>query len=80
MMSLTRAVLCAGLLLLCTAPQNAAQAQRRGQPAFLPNVPYDGRLTFVRVKYQIPEFCGGFLCGRDIPWSHDYPRGERNFT
>ena len=68
MISLTRAALCAGLLLLSLAPQNAAQAQRRGQPAFLPNVPYDGRLTFVRVKYQMPEFGGGFRGGRDIPW------------
>ena len=82
MMSLTRAALCAGLLLLSTAPKNAAQAQRRGQPAFLPNVPYDGRQTFVRVKYQMPEFGGGGFRGggRDIPWSHDYPRGERHFT
>jgi hypothetical protein len=58
----------------------SAHAQRRGQPAFLPNVPYDGRLTFVRVKYQLPDFSGGFRGSRDLPWSHDYPRGERNFT
>lgn len=70
------------LLLTALTPVTSAQAQRRGQqPAFQPNVPYDGRLTFVRVKYQMPEFGGGgFRGGRDIPWSHDYPRGERHFT
>ena len=82
MMSLTRALLCAALLVSSFSPIERAQAQRRGQqPAFMPNVPYDGRLTFVRVKYQMPEFGGGgFRGGRDLPWSHDYPRGERHFT
>lgn len=80
MIPLIRAVLCGGLFLASLVPARAAQAQRRGQPAFLPNVPYDGRLTFVRVKYQMPEFGGGFRGGRDLPWSHDYPRGERHFT
>lgn len=54
-------------------------AQRRGIPQFEPNVPYDGRYTFVRIKYIMPDFGGGFR-GRDLPWSHDYPRGERHFT
>ena len=80
MIALTRAELCGGLFLSSLVPARAAQAQRRGQPAFLPNVPYDGRLTFVRVKYQLPDFSGGFRGSRDLPWSHDYPRGERHFT
>ena len=73
MMSLTHALLCAALLVSSLSPMERAQAQRRGQqPAFMPNVPYDGRLTFVRVKYQMPEFGGGgFRGGRDLPWSHD---------
>jgi hypothetical protein len=33
----------------------------------------------VRVRYEMPDFSGGFR-GRDLPWAHDYPRGERNFT
>jgi hypothetical protein len=79
---MSRALLVGGALLALVVPDASVQAQRRGQqPAFLPNVPYDGRLTFVRVKYSLPEFgAGGFRGGRDIPWSHDYPRGERNFT
>jgi len=53
-------------------------AQRRGRtPPIEANVPYDGRLTWVRIKYIMPDFSFG---GRDQPWAHDYPRGERNFT
>jgi len=59
MTSPTRALLLGALLLSSLSPLKSAPAQRRGQPEFLPNVPYDGRLTFVRVKYQMPEFGGG---------------------
>ena len=61
---------------------DAAQAQRGGRsrtPDFQPNVPYDGRYTFVRVKYDIPQNFNSFR-GVDVKWSHDYPRGERHFT
>ncbi len=59
-------------------------AQRRGgggggrQPTnFAPNMAYDGRYTFVRIKYPLGAQ-GGFR--QDIKWSHDYPRGEQHFT
>jgi hypothetical protein len=73
------------LLLLCALP--TAQAQRGGMggggrsrgPVIEPNVPYDGRFTYIRVKYDIPMGGGGFR-GVDIKWSHDYPRGERHFA
>jgi hypothetical protein len=58
------------------------EAQRRGRRSFeaLPNVPYDGRYTFVRISYDMGEdFSGGFG-SREPPWAHDYPRGERHFT
>ena len=63
------------------ATRTLAQGGRgRGRaPEFLPNSPYDGRYTFVRIKYDIPMGGGGFR-GVDIKWSHDYPRGERHFT
>ena len=32
------------------------------------NTPYDGRFTFVRLRYD------------GIPWSHDYPEGEVHFA
>ncbi|AMW05865.1 DUF4159 domain-containing protein [Gemmatimonas phototrophica] len=73
------------LVLLATGtvlPADAGAQRRRGAPEFEPNVPYDGRFTWVRVKYIMPDFSSssGFRGGRDLPWSHDYPRGERNFT
>lgn len=72
----------AGALLSLVALVAVEGQRRRGAPEFEPNVPYDGRLTWVRVKYILPDFSSssGFRGGRDLPWSHDYPRGERHFT
>lgn len=71
------------LLSSLTAPL-AAQGGRRGGPAPVPgaNPAYDGRYTFVRIRYEMGMDAGfgDFRRGRDVPWSHDYPRGERNFT
>ena len=50
---------------------------------FHPNVPYDGRFTFARIKYPAPlgMFGGRGRGGRiDYKWDHDYPRAERHFT
>ena len=49
-----------------------AQRFRRGSPGDRPNpnVAYDGRFTFVRVRF---EPLGG---GRDLKWDHDYPTAE----
>ena len=40
-----------------------------------PNAQYDGRFTFVRLRYG-PETP---YAGQQIPWSHDYPLGEQHF-
>lgn len=56
-------------------------AQRERGPRYTeppPNPPYDGRFTFARIRYDM-GMEDGFRF-RDIPWAHDYPRGERNFT
>jgi hypothetical protein len=54
------------LVALCAAP--VAWSQRR---FFVePNVPYDGRFTFVRLRYTQ---------GYRMAWSADYPQMERNF-
>jgi hypothetical protein len=46
-----------------------------------PNVPYDGRWIFARVRYEMSlDGFGGGRFGRDLPWAHDYPRAERNFS
>ena len=54
------------LVALCVAP--VAWSQRR---MFVePNVPYDGKFTFVRLRYTQ---------GYRMAWSADYPQMERNF-
>jgi uncharacterized protein DUF4159 len=57
-------------------------AQRRGgfggrsaQIPIAPNTRYDGRFTFVRIRYG-PDY--GYASQR-LPWSHDYPAGEQHF-
>ena len=35
------------------------------------NQPYDGKLTFVRLKYTM-----GFFGRREPPWAHDYPTSD----
>lgn len=68
------------LLALATfAPGVAAQRRDRSDVELPPNVPYDGRFTFVRIRYAVPLESAGFR-GDDLPWSHDYARAERHFT
>lgn len=74
------------IAILVLASVATALAQRRGgfgggdggrlsQIPIAPNTPYDGRFTFVRVRYG-PD--SGFASQR-LPWSHDYPTGEQHF-
>jgi hypothetical protein len=77
-------VIGATLVALLVPAASSAQERSRGRrrAAELPaNVPYDGRFTFVRIRYAEP---GGGLqnfqgFGREPPWAHDYPRAERHF-
>ena len=41
-----------------------------------PNLPYDGRFTFIRLRYGPPI---PYQTQR-VGWSHDYPEGEVHFT
>jgi hypothetical protein len=72
----TALVLLGGALLF-GPPLGWAQGRNRQAQTFAENVPYDGRYTFVRIRYTIGGE-GGFR--QDIKWAHDYPRGERHFT
>ena len=45
-------------------------AQRGPRIRIEPNVPYDGRFTFVRLRYTVYGHSG---------WEFDYPAMERNF-
>lgn len=60
-----------------------AEAQRRGGrdrwAEAESNAVYDGRFTFARIRYE-DGVTGPIIISQQIPWSHDYPRGERNFT
>jgi hypothetical protein len=71
----TRAI--AVLALVAGASAIAAGQGRRygmGKPV-LPNPAYDGQFTFVRLRYGPPTAA----VSQRIPWSHDYPDGERHF-
>jgi len=63
-------------LVACAATTSAQRGFGRGfQIPVEPNAPYDGRFTFVRLRYGPPM---QYISQR-IPWSHDYPTGERHF-
>jgi hypothetical protein len=61
-------------LALLLATVSAGAQIRRGRP-ILANPDYDGQFTFVRLAYgpDTTHFA------QQIPWSHDYPTGERHF-
>jgi len=66
-----------GIILLVTV---TALAQFGGGPRgpfrVLPNVSYDGRFTFVRLRYTTAP--GGFWYGGWPAWGHGYPLAEQN--
>ena len=41
-----------------------------------PNIPYDGRFTFVRVSYEVGP--GGYWYRGEPSWAHGYPIAEQN--
>jgi Domain of unknown function (DUF4159) len=71
------------LVIVCVAA--AALAQRRfddfgfsgyGRVPAIHNIPYDGRFTFVRVKYETAP--GGYWAGGRPSWVHGFPIAEQN--
>ena len=48
---------------------------RRGGAPIEPNIKYDGRFAFVRLRYGPPVA----FQNQRVQWSHDYPTGERHF-
>lgn len=70
-----------GLVTTLLATMLAAQDIRGGRRdreaiPFAGNTPYDGRLTFARLRFNPLGGDGGFR--RDLKWDHDFPRAERN--
>ena len=44
------------------------------------NTAYNGRFTFVRIRYTPSRWGpGNYMWGLDLKWNHDYPRGETDF-
>ena len=66
----------AALVVLVVPLMGWAQG-RFGPVTYEPNVPYDGRYTYARIRYTPPEFGGGFRL--DVKWDHDYPRSDHHF-
>lgn len=78
------------VVLLGTIGVGAAEGQRRRRAVPPPegdvdfkafNVPYDGLLTFVRLRFTPSQYGwggGGFFGGVDYNWDHDYPRADRH--
>ena len=76
-----RSVILLGMLALTNVAPLLAQERQRGERDenfAANNVPYDGRFTFARIRFESAEGGGGFF-RRDLKWDHDYPRAERNF-
>jgi len=67
-----------GILVLPIGLKAQFGMRNRQVQQFAENSPYDGRFTFVRIRYSIGGVGGDFR--QDIKWAHDYPRGERHFT
>lgn len=55
----------------------AQRFRTRDATEVLDSIPYDGRFTFARLSFDVPQGFGGW---GDLKWNHDYPRAERNFT
>jgi Domain of unknown function (DUF4159) len=55
--------------------QFGAQGRRFGGIPVMPNPKYDGQFTFARLRWG-PELR---VISQSVPWSHDYPDGERHF-
>jgi hypothetical protein len=72
-----RSLLLSVVLTLALAVTALAQyGGPRGPFHEYPNVPYDGRFTFVRIKYQTAP--RGYWYGGWPAWGHGYPLSEQN--
>ncbi len=77
---MTRRILLVVLGLLLTATATLVAQRRARNSTVVPEaIPYDGRFTFVRVRFGADDELG-FGMRFDPKWNHDYPRAERNFT
>jgi hypothetical protein len=70
------------VLIVVPVPTDGQDWRRRRARPEIPEdlgaVPYDGRLTFARVRFEPRSAWSGWANGMPA-WGHDYPRAERNF-
>src|SRR5262245_6417738 len=74
-----RLAVCSAVVIVCAAGALYAQREFGGFGTLrspLPNISYDGKFTFVRVRYEPAP--GGFWAGGRPSWIHGYPIAERN--
>ena len=62
---------------LATTAEGQFGRRESGLPA-APNVPYDGRFTFVRIRYG--RGTGGIRGPFNNSWNHDYPRADMHLS
>src|SRR5689334_858476 len=74
---------CAFLALLLVAAAQTPSPRPRGGDAgssrasYSTDIPYDGRFTFVRLRWRPGGSSRGFW---STAWDHDYPRAEQNVS
>jgi hypothetical protein len=73
---MTRAIATAALLVMAAGSALAQFGGPRGPFHEYPNTSYDGRFTFVRMKYTTAP--GGYWYGGWPAWGHGYPIAEQN--
>src|SRR5262249_23719437 len=69
------AIVLASAVVFAQFGQFPRSSGRFGAVPIVPNPPYDGKFTFVRLRYGPPSS----YAAQSVPWSHDYPTGEQNF-
>src|SRR5258708_12137911 len=68
------------LLLLGAAAAGAAGDGYEPPDVDYKNTTYNGRFTFVRVRFRPSDWGPGrYMWGLDLKWNHDYPRAEAHF-
>ena len=68
------------LLVIAVAAVSSASAQfRQARTSHRVDVPYDGRFTFVRLRWGSGGG-GGFRRGMSTAWDHDFPRAEEHLV
>jgi len=75
-----RKILLAGALVLAlSAAVPFAASLMQGFDVPYENYPYNGRFTFIRLRFEPTRWGRGpYQWGLDLKWNHDYPQAERN--